>query len=234
MTPRILLVEDDQSLAAGIKLNLELEGYEVRHADSAEAAIDMQRAAPADCLILDVALPGEDGFALCDRIRQSGDYTPILFLTAKGRFEDRMRGLEAGGDDYLTKPFQLVELLTRVKVLLRRQGWARADADASGIAIGENVVDLERLEIRGPDGAHRLRPKEALILRLLVEARGKPVSRATILDQVWGEKAYPSTRTVDNFIVSLRKSLEPDPHDPRYIVSVHGVGYRLDVDFSAR
>lgn len=227
MRKRILIVEDDVPLGQGLRMNLELEGYEAIHCRSAEAADLLWTSRGADFVLLDVGLPGEDGFAFCRRIRAAGVHVPILFLTARDADEDRLRGLEQGGDDYLTKPFHLAELIARVKGILRREEWARAQPLHDTIRIGESVVNLSARTARGPSGTHHLGEKEALILRLLAERRGEAVDRHTILDRIWGYDAFPTTRTVDNFLVRLRRILEEDPSQPKYLLTVRGVGYRL-------
>lgn len=227
MKRRILVVEDDTHLSDGLCINLKLEGYEPIAAESAEEALGIWRAGGIDLVILDVMLPGMDGFALCRRIRGEGSRVPVLFLTARGRDEDRIKGLEGGGDDYLSKPFNLRELLARIKGIFRREDWLRRKAVPEEIRIGKCRINLRTLEAATPRGSLELKEKEIMILRLLAEAGGEPVDRTTILDRVWGYDVYPSTRTVDNFILSLRKALEPDPANPKHILTVHGVGYRL-------
>jgi DNA-binding response OmpR family regulator len=152
---------------------------------------------------------------------------PILFLTARGGNKDRIRGLDEGGDDYITKPFELQELLARIKSILRRQDWFRGGEAPETLRIGRAEVNLRAYQATTPDGVVDLKEKEAMILRLLREHAGEPVDRETILDRVWGFGAYPTTRTVDNFILALRKLVEEDPRNPRHILTVHGVGYRL-------
>lgn len=227
MKKRILVVEDDVPLAEGLRMNLELDGYEAVVCRSAEHAETVWRGGGVEFVLLDVGLPGEDGFAFCRRIRAAGDRVPILFLTARDSDDDRIRGLEEGGDDYLTKPFHLGELLARIKGIFRREEWARTQAVATSFQVGPNVVDLAARTVTGPGGTHELREKEALILRVLAERAGEAVDRHTILDRVWGYDAYPTTRTVDNFFVRLRRILEEDPAAPRHLLTVRGVGYRL-------
>jgi two-component system alkaline phosphatase synthesis response regulator PhoP len=227
MKKRILVVEDDPSLGDGLLLNLELEGWEAVVCRSAEEADPIWSAGGVDLVILDIGLPGEDGLAFCRRIRDSGDRVPLLFLTARDRDRDRVLGLDEGGDDYMTKPFHLGELLARIKGLFRREEWARERPVPEEIAIGSARVNLRTRTLETPSGTHELREKEAMILRLLAEKRGEPVDRHTILNRIWGFDAFPTTRTVDNFIVSLRKLLEDDPAEPRHLVTVRGVGYRL-------
>jgi two-component system alkaline phosphatase synthesis response regulator PhoP len=230
MKRRILVVEDDAHLADGLRINLELEGYQPLLAGSAEEGLDLWRSGGIDLILLDVMLPGRDGFAVCREVRDSGDRVPILFLTARSSGDDRIRGLEEGGDDYLVKPFDLQELLARVKSMFRRQDWLQERQVSSQLVVGDSTVDLRRYSAETPRGTVQLKEKEVMILRLLAERRGEPVDRDTILDRVWGFGAYPTTRTVDNFILGLRKHLETNPARPRYIQTVHGVGYRLAGD----
>ncbi len=227
MKKRILIVEDEEHLADGLRINLELEGYEPIVAVSAEEGLRLWERNTADMILLDIMLPGMDGFEFCRLLRERGERVPILFLTAKDRDEDRIRGLEEGGDDYLNKPFNLRELLARIKGMFRREEWQHSQPPADELRFGEVVVNLRSYELNGPDGEQRLKEKEAMILRLLAERAGDAVDRESIIDRVWGYDAYPSTRTVDNFIVSLRKRIEPDPAKPRHLLTVHGKGYRL-------
>ena len=227
MKKRILVVEDDEHLADGMRLNLELEGYDPVMAASAEEGLHYWKRGGVDLILLDVMLPGMDGFAFCKRVREEGDRVPVLFLTARSRDDDRVRGLELGGDDYITKPFNLRELLARIKGIFRREEWQRETTAPDQLTIGESTVDLRALTVRNARGEQALKEKEALILRVLAEKDGEPVPRRTILDRIWGYDAYPTTRTVDNFILNLRKLIEPDPGNPRHILTVHGTGYRL-------
>ncbi len=227
MKRRILVVEDDAHLADGLQINLDLEGYEPVMAESAESGLKFWQRGGVDLILLDVMLPGMDGFELCRLIRREGDRVPILFLTARSAGKDRIRGLDEGGDDYITKPFELNELLARIKSIFRRQDWFRGQEAPEELAIGRAKVNLRTFEAASDDGIIVLKEKEVMILRLLKEHEGEPVDRQTILDRVWGFGAYPTTRTVDNFILSLRKIIEMDPKKPSHILTVHGVGYRL-------
>jgi DNA-binding response OmpR family regulator len=227
MKRRILVVEDDAHLADGLKINLELEGYEPVLAGSAEEGLELWRGGGIELVLLDVMLPGMDGFAFCRQVRDQGDRVPILFLTARSAGQDRIRGLDEGGDDYITKPFELAELLARIKSLFRRQDWFRGREAPPTLRIGKAEVNLRAYQAETPEGTVTLKEKEVMILRLLSEHAGEPVDRETILDRVWGFGAYPTTRTVDNFILALRKIIETDPRRPRHILTVHGVGYRL-------
>lgn len=227
MKRRILVVEDDAHLADGLRINLELEGYEPLLAGSAEEGLDLWRRGGLDLILLDVMLPGMDGFAMCRQVRRDGDRIPILFLTARSAGQDRIQGLDEGGDDYITKPFELQELLARIKSIFRRQDWFRGQEAPEMLRLGRAEVNLRAYRAVTPEGEIDLKEKEVMILRLLKEHEGEPVDRETILDRVWGFGAYPTTRTVDNFILSLRKIVEQDPRKPRHILTVHGIGYRL-------
>jgi two-component system alkaline phosphatase synthesis response regulator PhoP len=230
MKRRILVVEDDAHLADGLRINLELEGYEPVLAGSAEDGLELWQGGGIELILLDVMLPGMDGFAFCRRVRNEGDRVPVLFLTARSAGQDRIKGLDEGGDDYITKPFDLAELLARIKSLFRRQDWFRAQEAPITLRIGKAEVNLRAYQAVTDEGTVGLKEKEVMILRLLSEHAGEPVDRETILDRVWGFGAYPTTRTVDNFILALRKIVETDPRKPRHILTVHGVGYRLVTD----
>jgi two-component system alkaline phosphatase synthesis response regulator PhoP len=225
----ILVVEDEAHLAAGIRENLEAEGYRAEIAGDGKTALDRILANEYDLGLLDVMLPRLDGFTVCEEVRRAGKATPILFLTAKGGVDDRIRGLEAGGDDYLPKPFHLRELLLRVRTILRRWEWYAGDNEAGPVLrFGANEIDLKSFKAHSWDGAeHTLTHKEALIAKALAERAGEVVSREDLLEKGWGYDVYPSTRTIDNFILRLRKRFEPDPEQPRYFHTVRGVGYRF-------
>jgi len=229
---RILIVEDEESLATGIKFNLELDGHEVDVVDDGRAAL--ARLAPPvgvadqDLVILDVMLPGLDGFEVARRARAAGNYAPILMLTAKGMPEDVVRGLEAGADDYLPKPFELPVLLARIKGLLRRRDWARGPANGPEIVhIGETAVDFKSFELQAPHVHVRLTLLEAMLLKHLVQNAGRVVSKAELLEKVWNVSPDSETRSVDNFVARLRRYLEPNPRFPRFLHTVRGAGYKL-------
>ena len=226
---RILLVEDERNLAEGIREVLEDEGYTVQIAWDGEKGLERLRAGEYDLVLLDVMLPKLDGFAVCETVRSEGRDLPVLFLTARGSTDDRIRGLEAGGDDYLTKPFRLKELLLRVAAILRRRTWVASVAEAGGqLSFGGNDFDFRSFQGHSWDGREQtLTHKEAMILKLLADREGEVVSREEILDKVWGYEVYPSTRTIDNFIVRLRRRFEPNPDEPRFFLTVRGVGYRF-------
>jgi two-component system alkaline phosphatase synthesis response regulator PhoP len=224
---RILVVDDEAHLATGIRENLEAEGYQAEVAHDGLAGLERVRGEPFDLLLLDVMMPGMDGLELCDQLRRDGIQTPVLFLTVKGEAADRVRGFEAGGDDYLTKPFHLKELLLRVAAILRRSSWYQGSG-ATALDFGGNRIDFKTYEARAWDGsAHSLTHKEAMILRMLAEKPGHIVTREDILDRVWGYEVFPSTRTIDNFIVRLRKRFERNPEAPSHFHTVRGVGYRF-------
>ncbi|MDA8016808.1 MAG: response regulator transcription factor [Thermoanaerobaculia bacterium] len=229
-TPKILLVEDERHLAQGIAENLEDEGHHVTVESHGARALDTLLDETWDLAILDVMLPGLDGFEICRRARTQGSNVPILFLSARGEVDDRIRGLEAGGDDYLPKPFHLRELLLRVDRILDRTARETQAGASTGeeVRFGDNVFSFRTYEgLSWDERSHTLTHKEAMILRCLVRRRGEVVKREDILEEVWGHEVFPSTRTIDNFILRLRKRFEPDPERPVFFHTVRGVGYRF-------
>jgi DNA-binding response OmpR family regulator len=231
---RVLIVEDEEHLATGIKFNLELEGYEIDVVPDGFEALDRLVLVPAgspapayDLVILDVMLPGLDGFAIARRMREASNYTPILMLTAKSLPQDVVRGLEVGADDYLAKPFDLAVLLARVKGLLRRRDWARGTNGPQTARIGDADVDFETFEVRVRGETVHLTLLEAMLLKLLVQNAGRIVSKAEILEKVWNVSPDAETRAVDNFILRLRRYLEANPRFPKHLHTVRGAGYRL-------
>jgi two-component system, OmpR family, alkaline phosphatase synthesis response regulator PhoP len=225
----ILVVEDEEHIAEALQLHLEAAGHACRHVDNGDTALRVILEGGSDLVLLDVMLPGLDGFEVCRRAREQGARLPILFLTAKDLESDRVHGLELGGDDYLTKPFSTRELLARIEVMLRRQSWYLAPpASGALIAFGGHEVNFESYEARLANGERvRLTQKECMLLKLLAEKDGSVVERAEILDRIWGYENYPSTRTVDNLVLHLRKYFEKDPSEPRHFLSVYRVGYRF-------
>lgn len=225
-TPRILVVDDESHLADGIRENLAAEGYETTVAYDGQAGLEAARAGAFDLAVVDVMMPRMDGLELCASLRRESIQTPVLFLTVKGAPEDRVKGFEAGGDDYLTKPFHLKELLLRVAAILRRSRWYE-DA-APKLEFGGNSIDFKTYQATAWDGTeHDLTHKEAMIVQALAEKGAEIVTREEILDRVWGYEVFPSTRTIDNFIVRIRKRFERNPEEPEYFHTVRGVGYRF-------
>jgi two-component system alkaline phosphatase synthesis response regulator PhoP len=227
--PRVLVVDDERHLALGIAENLELEGYRADTAGDGEEALEALAAQTYDLVILDVMMPRRDGLSVCAELRAAGNNVPVLFLTARSDLDDRVRGLEAGGDDYLAKPFSLKELLLRVSAIVRRTSGYRERAEAAAtLAFEGNEVDFRSYRGRAWDGEeHALTHKEAMILRTLSDREGEVVSREEILEAVWGYEVFPSTRTIDNFILRLRRRFERDAEAPRHLHTVRGVGYRF-------
>ena len=235
--PRILVVEDEAHLADGIRFNLELEGFEVETIPDGLVAV--QRLAPEDggadaptldLVLLDVMLPGLDGFQIVEQMRQAGNFTPVLMLTAKTLPEDVVQGLESGADDYLAKPFDLPVLLARVKGLIRRRDWTRNGGVSGALEkarIGDAEVDFHSFEIQRGGETLRLTLLEAMLLKLLVERRGKVVTKGEILEKVWNLDPETETRAVDNFVMRLRRHLGDDPRSPEHLRTVRGAGYRL-------
>src|SRR3954462_3980272 len=232
---RILLVEDEQHLADGLRFNLEAEGHEVVILDNGEEALARLDAEPArfDLIILDVMLPGIDGFAVVAALRRQKLFVPVLMLTARGRSEDVLSGFAAGADDYLPKPFELPILLSRVNGLLRRHEWFRQEAAAqtppvsSQFSFRDRSIDFEQLEVRVGDRRMPLTLMEAALLRYLVQHEGQPVPRKVILEKVWSVHEDTDTRAIDNFIVRLRRYIEDEPSSPRHLQTIRGVGYRF-------
>ena len=229
--PRLLVVEDEAHLAEGLAFNLEAEGHEVEViGDGAAAAERLAREPAFDAVILDVILPHMNGFEVARRTRAAGNFVPILILTAKDEGGDIVRGIEEGADDYLTKPFRLDELLVRLRALLRRRRWDNAGdepAPPREFAFGNVVAKLDRLELATPRGTIRLTPREAALLRELIDHESVPLTRGELLESVWGLKPDTRTRVVDSFIVRLRRYVEDDPANPKHIESVRGHGYRF-------
>ena len=223
---RILLVEDEESLRDLIRFNLELEGYEVIAAGDGRRALALSREQRFDLLLLDVMLPEVDGFQLCEQIRLTNFEVPIVFLTAKDTAADRIAGLRKGADDYITKPFNLEELLLRVNRLIQRTSRSPENIPEE-YQFGPNKVNFANFDAVGVQGPFTLTKKEAMLLKLLIERKNEVVSRQQILQYVWGYDVYPSTRTIDNFILSFRKYFEQNPKEPRYFHSIRGVGYQF-------
>ncbi|HEV7670271.1 MAG TPA: response regulator transcription factor [Thermoanaerobaculia bacterium] len=232
--PRVLVVEDDEAIASGLAFNLERKGYEVEVATDGAEALDRATAGRFDLVILDVRLPGIDGFEVCQRLRRGGIFTPILMLTARGQPDDVIFGLKMGADDYVIKPFDLAELLARVEGLLRRQEWARqggggapAEGEGGRQAFGEYWIDFDRFEAQTAHGLVQLSQKEISVMRVFLARPNQVVTRRELLAEVWLLPHHPNERVVDNVIVALRQHFETDSSKPRHIRSVRGVGYRF-------
>jgi two-component system alkaline phosphatase synthesis response regulator PhoP len=236
----VLIVEDEQHLAEGLRFNLEAEGYQVRLLETGEAALELLLSAgqTVDVVILDVMLPGKDGFTVMSELRHAGNFVPTLMLTARGRSEDVLKGFAAGADDYLAKPFDLSILIARLRGLLRRHEWLRTSMNhesavsappkpKDAFTFGDKSVQFDLLELRVRDQTFPLTLMEANVLRYLIEHEGKPVSRKSMLEQVWGLHEDTDTRAIDNFIVRLRRYIEDDPTRPRHLLTVRGLGYRF-------
>ncbi|MEO8683059.1 MAG: response regulator transcription factor [Vicinamibacterales bacterium] len=227
---RILVVEDEAHLAQGLQFNLEAEGHAVDiEGDGAQAlARLLENRGQYDAVVLDVMLPGKDGFAVVTELREAGEYVPVLMLTARSRPADVLKGFESGADDYLPKPFELQILLARVRGLLRRRRWMQQDQhEPEQLTFLGNTLDLESLELRVGDKTYQLTQMECDLLRYLVTNAGKAVSRKAILEEVWDLHEDTDTRAIDNFIVRLRRYLEKDPTKPTHLVTVRGVGYKF-------
>jgi two-component system, OmpR family, alkaline phosphatase synthesis response regulator PhoP len=234
----VLIVEDEIHLADGLRYNLTAEGYEVDIASSAEqaASLLLEKRNSYDVVVLDVMLPGMDGFLFASKLRERGEFVPILMLTARGEAEDVLRGFEAGADDYLPKPFDLSVLLARIHALLRRREWFHKDhgnapevaLDTTNIvSLGTRTIDFDALELRSGEQTVHLTLMEAELLRYLINHDGRIVSRSAILEDVWGLREDTDTRAIDNFIVRLRKYIEDEPSRPRHLLTVRGVGYKF-------
>jgi len=231
---RVLVVDDEQHIAEGVRFNLQADGHDVVVAETGEQALDLllRNRSPFDVVVLDVMLPGKDGFAVASELRTAGQYVPILMLTARGRPEDVLRGFESGADDYLPKPFELGILLARVGGLLRRRRWNEQDASTAAdtndtYTFAGRTLDFSAMEIRARGQAHRLTQMECELLRYLVSRPGQAISRRTLLEEVWGLHESTDTRAIDNFVVRLRKYLEDRPASPQYLLTVRGVGYKF-------
>jgi DNA-binding response OmpR family regulator len=236
---RVLIVEDETHLATGLCFNLEAEGHEVKIASDGEAAIDvlLTKQEPFDAIVLDVMLPGKDGFAVVSELRANRNFTPVLILTARGRAEDVLNGFASGADDYLPKPFELPILLARLQGLLRRSQWlqqtvppnlAQSEPEGDTFSFNGRTIDFGKLELRVNGNTTRLTAMEAQLLRYLIRNRGRVISRKQLLEEVWGLQEDTDTRAIDNFIVRLRRYIEDDPSSPVYLLTARGVGYRFE------
>lgn len=234
---RVLVVDDEQHLAEGVRFNLQADGHEVVVAETGERALALllEKGSPFDIVVLDVMLPGKDGFTVASELRAAGQYIPILMLTARDRPEDVLRGFESGADDYLPKPFELGILLARVSGLLRRRRWNEQDTPASDstgdtYSFAGRTLDFANMEIRARGENHRLTQMECEFLRYLIAHPGQVISRRRLLEDVWGLDEGTDTRAIDNFVVRLRKYLEDRPSAPQFLLTVRGVGYKFRPD----
>lgn len=225
---RILIIDDEYAMRRALEDALAADGHRPLTAADGASGLERALAEKPDLVLLDVMMPKLDGFAVARELRRLGFTAPLLMLTAKGAVEDRVHGLDAGADDYLPKPFSTEELLARVRALLRRS--QRAGQTATRLTVGSVEIDFARQTARRDNVELHLTTKEFAMLRLLAEAAGEPVSRERFLDVVWGYAAFPTTRTVDTHLASLRAKLEAHPNTPRHLKTVHGVGYRLDLE----
>jgi DNA-binding response OmpR family regulator len=231
---RILVVEDESHIAQGLRFNLEAEGHTVETSASGEEALTLLlgKNKPFDLVLLDVMLPGKDGFTVAGELRQQQNFIPILMLTARARPEDVLKGFESGADDYLPKPFNLDILVARVGGLLRRKNWLQTPSEhptspADEFSFAGKTVDFQKLQLRNGDQVFQLTLMEIDLLRYLIRNSGRPVSRKEILEQVWDLKEDTDTRAIDNFIVRLRRYIEKDPTKPKHLLTVRGLGYQF-------
>jgi DNA-binding response OmpR family regulator len=231
---RILVVEDEIHLAQGLRFNLEAEGYSVETTEHGEQALEwlLREKRPFDALVLDVMLPGKDGFTVATELREAQHFIPLLMLTARGRPEDVLKGFESGADDYLPKPFNLDILIARLGSLLRRKQWMAAGSTPTQppediYSFDGKTIDFEKLQLRTENEMFQLTLMEAELLRYLIKNSGRPVSRKEILENVWNLKEDTDTRAIDNFIVRLRRYIEPEPAKPRFLTTVRGLGYQF-------
>lgn len=238
MSSRILVVEDEAHLAEGLRFNLEQEGYSVEVVGNGEDALDrlLKRKEEFDALVLDVMLPGKDGFTVARTLRETKNYIPLLMLTARARPEDVLHGFESGADDYLPKPFMLSILIARVGSLLRRKTWehrapakpaAKSTNSADTFRFGDKLVDFQNLRLQTGKESAQLTLMESELLRYLIQNAGNAVSRKAILENVWDLQEDTDTRAIDNFIVRLRKYIEDEPSEPRHLITVRGLGYKF-------
>ena len=238
---RILVVEDEAHIADGVRFNLEAEGHSVLVTSKGEEALRLllQQKENFDALVLDVMLPGKDGFTVARELREAQNYVPLLMLTARARPEDVLKGFESGADDYLPKPFNLAILLARVESLLRRKNWLRDSTPSRRASVApppespdifrfdDKIVDFQRLQLRAGEQVFQLTLMESELLRYLICNSGRPVSRKSILQDVWNLREDTDTRAIDNFIVRLRRYIEPEPAKPRHLLTVRGLGYQF-------
>ena len=222
----LLVIEDDISILRGLKDNLAFEGYQVLTASDGKGGLQMALEKHIDLLLLDLMLPGENGYEICRKLKIEKPDIPVIMITARGTEMDKIAGLDIGADDYLTKPFSIPELLARIRAVLRRSGTVREEVDE--YTFGTVTLDFSQYRATRDNQEVKLSSREFSIMRYFIRHKGKVVSREELLEAVWGHAVIPDTRTVDNFILDLRKKLEPDPSNPRYLTSVRGAGYRFN------
>jgi len=228
MKQRILLVEDEEAIRENLKLNLELEGYKVVAVERGNQALEKFKSEKFDLILLDVMIPEINGFDVLKIIRLQNTQIPVLFLTAKNTSSDIIEGLKIGADDYITKPFNLEELLLRIQKLLFRSQQDKPESKTEVLNFGNNMVNFKTFESRNYLNEYkRLSKKEILLLKLLSDSENQVVSRNEILEKIWGYEIFPSTRTIDNYILAFRKHFEEDPRNPKYFFSIRGVGYKM-------
>jgi two-component system alkaline phosphatase synthesis response regulator PhoP len=227
---RVLVVEDEQDLAELLKLNLEIEGYKVALAPHGAIAIQKLKSESFDLVIMDIMMPKMDGFTAIQHVRLTNNDIPIMILSASNQSQDRIKGLKSGADDYLSKPFELEELLLRVDKLIRRTQKDTTRLTLTEYSFGTNKVDFSSYAAVGVQGEFKLTKKESQLLKLLIEKKNEVVTREEILKTVWGYTVFPSTRTIDNFILAFRKYFEEDPKNPSYFLSLRGVGYKFSIN----
>ena len=234
---RILIIEDDEHIAQGLKLNLSLQGYEVSIASNGTSGLRMWKEWNPHLIVLDIMLPGLDGLSVLRHIRVEDEKLPVLILSAKGSHDDKVKGFSYGVDDYLAKPFNLEEFLMRIERLMKRSSWSRAGTANEGLeaqelkntyVFGSNTIDFETMTAQGAQGMIHLTEQEVRLLKIFITNRGKPLSRKVLLEVGWGYTGETTTRTVDNFIVRLRKYFENDPENPVYFKSIRSIGYIFD------
>ncbi len=228
LKPRVLIIEDEAPMRIALTDFLKSDGYRVLTASDGEAGLKQAQHEKPDIILLDVMMPKLDGFSLCRELRRIGNQVPILMLTAKGQTDDRVAGLDAGSDDYLVKPFSSKELMARIRSLLRR---AKHQQQPIGqIQIGEITVNFQQQRVTKKGQSVHLTAKELSMVQIMAERRNQPISREDFLDAVWGFAAFPTTRTVDNHMATIRSKLEPNPAKQMYFITIHGIGYQLNVE----
>ena len=222
---KILIIEDDPAIRTGLKETFTTEGYNVSDAETGTKGFELAGKHDFDLIVLDLILPGKDGIEICKELRSDGVKTPIIMVTSRKEEIDKILGLEIGADDYVTKPFSIRELLARVKALIRRSTYEPGDIEE--VAFANLKIDFKKQEMLRGENPVRLSATEYRILHYFIDHEGEVISRDKFLDEVWGYDSYPTTRTVDNYILSLRKKIEDDPADPKHLLTVHKVGYKF-------